>query len=115
MTGGAGEDKFVLKRFADANSRDEVTDFTSGDDVILANTTSNSETTLDAMRTVLGLYWTNDSNFDDSTSDTNASDQNDTLIYNFGRDGVRGGGDDILMMVLEDYTEELTFADFEII
>ena len=115
LTGGAGEDRFVLKRTADANSRDEVTDFTSGDDVILANTTSSNETTLVAMRAALSIYWTNNSNFNDSTSGTNDSDQNDILIYNFGADGVRGGGDDILMMVLEDYSEELLFTDFDVI
>jgi Ca2+-binding RTX toxin-like protein len=114
LFGGAGEDIFVLHHeFSDVAHRDDVADFTSGDR-ILVNTRSGRETSLAALREALNIDWTQSSDFSNSTS-SNQSRLDDTLVYSRGADKTFGTRDDILLMVLEDYTEELTVADFFIV
>jgi Ca2+-binding RTX toxin-like protein len=114
LFGGAGEDIFVLHHeFSDVAHRDDVADFTSGDR-ILVNTRSGRETSLAALREALNIDWTQSSDFSNSTS-SNQSRLDDTLVYSRGADRTFGTRDDILLMVLEDYTEELTVADFFIV
>ena len=122
LFGRAGNDKFALNLRGTVNDVDIVTDFStvSGNtDVILVDTLSNGqEPNLVALKAATNINWSNNSHYRPSgiqTSSTNDRHIKDTIIYNVGIDGVSNTNDDIILMVLEDYTTPLTFADFEIV
>jgi len=94
-----------------ASDLDIVIDFERGDK-IQVDTPSGAETTLEALKTAANLRWTQDSNYDTRTS-TNDPNIDDTVIYD--TQGTADTSDDIVLMVLEDYTTALTITDFDII
>ncbi len=111
LTGGTGNDIFVLT-IGSTEAKDAVTDFGVGTDKIRVDTSAGNETTLDALRTAANLRWTNDTN-EATTGSTNDASTNDTVIYN--TKGTADTSDDVIIMVLEDYSTALTIDNFEII
>lgn len=106
--GGDGDDVFVLDTVNSTNhDLDTVTDFGQGTDAIRVDTVSGTETTLDAPLTAANLRITNDSN---QSGDTTL---NDTILY--ATQGTSETSDDVMLMVLEDYAEDLTMAQFEVV
>ena len=115
LEGGAGDDIFVLNLSGTSNDLDTVLDFsnsTGDNDKIQVDTTNGNESSLAALKTAANIYWTNNSNFSSSSGTNNAS-INDTVIYT--TKGTADTSDDFALMMLEDYTTELTFADFDIV
>ncbi|MGC6475269.1 MAG: hypothetical protein ACON41_01350 [Parvibaculales bacterium] len=110
LTGGLGDDIFVLD-IASTETKDAVTDFGTGTDKIRVDTTAGNDTTLTALQNAANLRWTNDTN--EATGSTNDASTNDTVIYN--TKGTEDTSDDVIIMVLEDYTTALTIDNFEII
>ena len=110
LTGGAGDDIFKLD-IASSETKDAVTDFGTGTDKIRVDTTAGNETTLTALQNAANIRWTNDTN--EATGSTNDANINDTVIYN--TKGTADTSDDVIIMVLEDYTTALTINDFEIV
>ncbi len=117
LSGGGDTDLFVLNLGGTSNDLDTVTDFHHGDK-IRVDTSNGNESSLAALKTAANIYWTNNSSYiprgGTDTSPTNARNIRDTIIYNVGRDGRANTGDDIILMVLEDYNSPLTIADFDI-
>ena len=126
LAGGAGNDIFVLQN----SGEDWVRDFSfvglqgatsiifrpnyGGDDQIRVDTPLGTETTLEALKAAANIRWTNDSDagrLPDSYS--NDSEINDTIIYD--TQGTERLGDDVILMVLEDYTQDLTIAQFDVV
>ena len=115
LDGGAGDDTFVLNLSGTSNDFTAVLDFsntTGNDDKIRVDTTNGNESSLAALKAAANIYWTNNSNFSSSSGTNNAS-INDTVIYT--TKGTADTSDDFALMMLEDYTTELTFADFDIV
>ncbi|MGB0343172.1 MAG: M10 family metallopeptidase C-terminal domain-containing protein [Parvibaculales bacterium] len=110
FTGGAGNDRFVLELGSAARAKDAVTDFASGDK-LRVDTANGNETTLTALQNAADIRWTNDTN--EATGSTNNAAVNDTVIY--WKNGTPSNSDDVVIMVLEDYTTALTMTDFEIV
>jgi Ca2+-binding RTX toxin-like protein len=108
LTGGAGNDIFVLELTATA--ADAVTDFASGDK-IRVDTANGNETTLTALRDAADIRWTNNTN--QATGSTNDAGTNDTVIYD--TKGTATTADDVVIMVLEDYTSALTMTQFDVV
>lgn len=63
---------------------------------------------LSKMKELLNLDWTNNSN-------QRGTATNDTIIYNVGSDNALGGGDGDIIVILEDFTTELTFDMFDLL
>jgi hypothetical protein len=106
LTGGAGNDVFVLK----TGGKDAVTDFASGDK-IRVDTSAGNETTLTALRDAANLRWTNNTN--EATDGTNDALINDTVIYD--TKGTASTSDDVVIMVLEDFSTALSITNFDIV
>ena len=116
LTGGVGDDIFVLSLSSTGNDFTAVLDFnnsTGNDDKIRVDTTNGNESTLAALKAAANIYWTNNSDFSSHSSGDDDSTVNDTIIYSTA--GTADTSDDFALMVLEDYTTELTFADFDIV
>ena len=103
---GAGNDVFVLK----TGGKDAVTDFASGDK-IRVDTSAGNETTLTALRDAANLRWTNNTN--EATGGTNDALINDTVIYD--TKGTASTSDDVVIMVLEDFSTALSITNFDIV
>ena len=115
LYGGAGDDIFALNLggrgtyTADPlgtgptqfNELDTVKDFGNGTDKIRVDTAAGNETTTDALKAAANINWRNDGT--------------DTTIYRNGADGTANTADDVALMVLEDYTEDLTITQFDIV
>jgi len=130
LCGSRGDDIFVLyhgEHAASETNRDTVIDFSSGtasgyssfdgstsggEDKIRVDTALGTETTLASLKTAAEIRWTNSSKFDTGTI-YNDKSLNDTMIY--ATQGTADTADDIIIMVLEDYSAELTFDNFEIV
>ena len=112
LVGGAGSDKFVID-FANLEEADIVTDFGYGKDKIRMNVdddilaavkgASGNDAKLELLRNELGLDWSSD-NYVDTSTKSNDAEKADTVITL--------NGDDVL--VLEDYTDDLDFTQFDI-
>ena len=112
LVGGAGSDKFVID-FANLEEADIVTDFGYGKDKIRMNVdddilaavkgASGNDAKLELLRNELGLDWSSD-NYVDTGTKSNDAEKADTVITL--------NGDDVL--VLEDYTDDLDFTQFDI-
>ena len=116
LTGGVGDDIFVLSLSSTGNDFTAVLDFsnsTGNDDKIRVDTTNGNESSLAALKAAANIYWTNNSDFSSHSSGDDDSTVNDTIIYSTA--GTADTSDDFALMVLEDYTTELTFADFDIV
>ncbi len=112
LTGGTGNDIFVLHNTVATDNVDEVTDFGVGTDKIRVDTTNGNETTLNALLTSADLHISKAHHADPSS--TNDTGVMDTLIWN--KKGYENRPDVYtLVMVLEDYTTDLTIDNFEII
>ena len=116
LSGGSGDDIFVLGD--KAQGEDHVRDFTRNSyytDRIRIDTDTGSETTLNALYAAANIRVDNTQNYSgDFVSGSNSSSRNDTQIYD--TNGTAGDtSDDILLMVLEDYTTPLTINDFLIV
>lgn len=120
LGGGKGNDFFVLGT-AD-EGRDTVRDFShgtasgyasydgttdGGNDQTRVDTANGNETTLAALKANAQIRWTQDSNTSGDHS------KNDTIIY--ATKGTADTSDDVVIMVLEDFTEELTMAMFDVV
>ena len=110
LTGGSGNDFFVLNLGGTSNDLDTVTDFSSSDK-IRVDTPNGNETTLAAIRAAANIRWEKAHAANPDSS--NDSGVMDTIIYGTG--GTADTGDDIRLMVLEDYTTDLTPTQFDII
>ena len=109
LDGSLGNDVYVLG--ARGEGRDNVVFArTNGDmDKIRVDTANGNETTLAALKTAANLRWTNDSDSGvASFFNLGGSGAHDTIIYN------TNGGDEILM-VLFNFTTDLTIDMFDII
>ena len=104
MTGGAGNDVFTVLPYLQT---DFVTDFSDGDK-IRVDVNGHSATRLTKVSTYGKIRWTNTENHG---GDKNI---NDTAIY-YTQGTKHHFGDDQLVMVLEDYTEDLTMAHFDVV
>ena len=82
-----------------------------GNDRIRVDTAGGDEVTIEALQTNAQIRWTRDSNYETSSRNTAARD--DTVIY--ATQGTADIADDIVLMVLEDFAEELTMAHFEVV
>jgi len=90
--------------------KDAVTDFASGDK-IRVDTSAGNETTLTALRDAANLRWTNNTN--EATGGTNDALINDTVIYD--TKGTASTSDDVVIMVLEDFSTALSITNFDIV
>ncbi len=114
LSGGAGDDIFVLNLNKLSTDLDLVADFEAGANQIRANGSGGDDGSLANIKTNLNIDWTNNTKHQfGSTSNDLAV--NDTVIYWLGADGALGGGDDVELMVLADYTDALTLSHFDII
>ena len=108
MTGDGGDDVFKLE--TNHSEKDIVIDFNKGDKIGV-DTTAGSESTLAALKTATEIDWVNTANHDTGTA-TNDSTANDTVI--FDTQGTVDAADDVVIMVLEDYTGALVIGDFDV-
>jgi Ca2+-binding RTX toxin-like protein len=111
LTGGREDDNFILE-LAD-RAEDIITDFGTGSDKLRVET-SATITDLATLKLGANIAWTNNSNHS-STSSTNDAAINDTIISWWGSDEMFGTSDDEIVMVLEDYTTDLVYTDFDIV
>ena len=120
LTGGAGNDIFVVSADdgTDLAGADLVTDFASGDKVQISlsqddiNTIkgeANAAAKLIKLLELANLEVTNNADAGHSTTD---KPDNDTVLTNKGANKALGGDDDTVLMILEDYSTDLTFDDF---
>jgi hypothetical protein len=130
LSGGKGHDLFVLYQGFHAEGEvnlDHVHDFSrdsssgnsskdgtadGGSDRIRVDTDAGNETTLDALRVAANIRWAQDSNYSGEESGYNDGGLNDTIIYDTR--GTVDISDDIMLMVLEDFTQELTMDFFKV-
>ena len=108
MTGDGGNDTFELE--ITHSDKDIVTDFAKGDKIGV-DTTAGTESTLVALKAAADIDWVNTANHDTGTT-TNDSTANDTVISD--TQGTTDTADDVVIMVLEDYTGELVIGDFSV-
>ena len=117
LIGGSGDDIFVLRH----TGENWVLDFGDGGDRIRVNTPLGTETTLEALKAAANIRWsigTGTGNGDgtglgigrDATSRWYGNV--DTIIYDTR--GTETTDDDVILMVLVGYTQELTMADFDV-
>ena len=113
LVGDAGNDIFVLGD--KMQGEDHVIDFRWGDDRIRIVTDTGSETTLTALYAAANIRVDNTQNYSgDFDTTQNSLRVNDTQIYDTnGTDD--NTSDDILLMVLEDFTAALTIDMFLIV
>ena len=116
LAGEAGADTFVLYQDSapiDGTDLDIVADFTFGEDLIRVDTADGDETTLADLQANAQIRW--EQRHVETEPITNDAAVLDTVIYNIGEDRSPGTDDDIMLMVLEDVTDELTLAQFDIV
>ena len=113
LVGYTGNNIFVLGD--KTQGEDHVRDFGWGDNRIRIVTDTGSETTLTALYAAANIRVDNTQNYSgDFVSGQNSSSYDDTQIYHTnGTDS--DTSDDILLMVLEDFTRDLTIDDFLIV
>ena len=113
LDGGAGDDIFALGE--KMQGVDHVTDF-STDDKIRIDTITGDEQTLTALYQAADIRIDNSQNYagDFSKNWSNDANINDTQIYHTN-DTASDTSDDILLMVLQDFTTTLTLDMFDII
>ena len=119
LIGGTGADRFMLD-LPPASGQDHVLDFTpeEGDLIVLrlSGKSQNHGLSLDQIKDVSEIRWTNDSDAGrkNTAQITVKNDRavNDTIIYN--TKGTADTGDDLIIMVLEDFSTELTLSHFDI-
>ena len=105
LYGGGGQDVFVL-----GNDKDVVKDFALGADKIQIDLEDKDPTTLEALLSAADLRIDKLVVNDDSS---NSQDRTDTYIY--ARNSTDTTEDDIVLMVLEDISTDLSVADFSIL
>ena len=105
LHGGDGDNVFVL-----GSDLDVVKDFTQGSDTIQIALDDADTSTIDALLTAAGLR-TAQEVVNDYHSDY--QDRTDTYIYD--NNGTANIADDTALMVLEDFSQDLTVSDFSII
>ena len=108
MTGDGGNDTFALE--ITLSDKDIVTDFAKGDKIGV-DTTAGTESTLVALKAAADIDWVNTANHDTGTT-TNDASSNDTVISD--TQGTTNTADDVVIMVLEDYTTTLVIGDFSV-
>ena len=125
IQGGEDNDIFVLNLGGGVNNLDIVRDFSfgtvsghsyysgktiGGDDKIRVDIGDSTVTTLEELKSAVNIRWTNDTTRSGTLNDRNI---NDTIIY--ATQGTVDTTDDIILMVLDDYAEDLTLAQFDIV
>ncbi|MEG9862055.1 MAG: VCBS domain-containing protein [Parvularculales bacterium] len=126
LHGSFGSDIYVLyqeTQVAGEVNLDEVLGFfNSGtpigsNDRIRVDTSAGNETTLEALKNAASIRWTQDRDYDYADGVRHAHNQrhiNDTIIYD--TNGTEfNTGDDIVLMVLIDYSDELALSSFEVV
>ena len=117
FAGDGGSDAFVIWSQGRVVVRD-FTHVTGGEmDKIGVDTTAEDESTIAAIKAATNLYWTNTTEIGETIA-TNDENINDTIIHRIvgAKDGDGNSEtDDIQVMVLLDFTTELTIDMFEII
>lgn len=114
IAGGEGVDTFVLYQESDVvggRDLDIVLDFTLGDDLIRLEAVLDDTPTLEELQASANIRWEQRHVETDTQYNDNAA--LDTVIYS--TEGTLQTGDDIMLMVLEDFTDELTLAQFDIV
>lgn len=111
LLGSGYDNDFVLRHLASQAEPvlDVVVNFGHGNDKIRVDTPQGTEATLQEIKDALKIRWDNSGNYDTGT-ESNDANINDTVIYYTG-----GSGPDVPIMVLEDYNEDLTMAQFEVV
>ena len=110
--GGAGNDDFVLILADGSRAQDIVTDFASGDQIKIALSNANNtlvtaeNTDTDKLAKLLELA--------EITTAINANHGPTSPTNNTFTNGTPDTNDDAVVMVLEDYTTDLNYADFVI-
>lgn len=123
LSGGLGDDIFVLNLAGSDGDKDIVIGFSSRTvfgreekNKIRVDTTNGNENTLDALKAAANIRWVRD-DVDSSVFPgfvvTNDTRIRDTIIY--ATKGTAVTTDDVVLMVLEDFTETLTMAHFEVV
>lgn len=116
LSGGIHDDIFVLNLTGGEGDEDIVIDFGTScvcGNIIRVDTADSDETTTHDLQDAANIRWTNNTNYS-AVSSTNDADIFDTIIY-ATQDTANDISDDVILMVLEDFTEELTMADFEVV
>ncbi len=129
LFGGGGDDIFVLDLNRGTDDWDNIYDFSSGtvsgsrsynnttrggNDKIRVDIDDTTVTTLADLKFAANIRWTSDTSHDRSDdSSLNflfANRTNDTIIYD--TQNTESTADDVILMVLEDFTAPLTLAHF---
>ena len=107
LTGGAGNDIFVLENDG-VSDHDIIKDFEKGDLIGLEGLPA--EQSLASYLVMLNLAI-------DLSQNRSGTEDNDAVIVHLGADQATGGGDDRILLILEDYapSEGLDLSDFIIL
>ena len=114
LAGEAGADTFVLYQESIPDGEtvlDIVVDFTIGEDLIRVEADPSDTTTLEELKTNAKIRW--EQRHVETEPITNDATVLDTVIYLAKKRLITD--DDIMLMVLEDVTDELTLAQFDIV
>lgn len=124
LTGGADDDFFVLDLDGARNEYDIVADWLTGADKIRVDTATGTETDIATLfaNAQIGAA-TGVSRAALTIRGVKNGNQEDTAIYSLGADGIVGStgdatlgrGDDVLLMVLVDWSDTLTISHFDIV
>ena len=108
MTGDGGDDVFKLE--TNHSEKDIVIDFNKGDKIKVV-TMAGTESDLNALKAAAQIDWVNTADHPTGTA-TNDGAINDTVISD--TQGTLDAADDVVIMVLEDYTTVLVIGDFDV-
>ena len=121
IAGGAGNDIFVLELAAGKRATDVVTDFATGDKIQVDVTPSqltainllpNDPAKVALLESYLFFETSNDSNYATGNASNDAGINDTVITFNNGN---QNPSDDVVVMVLEDWTADLTLAQFDLV
>ena len=121
LIGGAGNDIFVLETNGSNRATDVVTDFAATDKIqidltpthlALVNSLGNDAVKFEMAKNLAALKIANNSNYATGNASNDAT-INDTVITH--DNGTANTADDVVVMVLEDWTADLTFSQLDLV
>lgn len=121
LIGGAGNDIFVLETNGSNRATDVVTDFAATDKIqidltpthlALVNSLGNDAVKFEMAKNLAALKIANKSNYATGNTSNDAT-INDTVITH--DNGTANTADDVVVMVLEDWTADLTFSQLDLV
>ena len=121
IAGGAGNDIFVLELATGKRATDVVTDFATGDKIQVdvtptqltaINLLPNDPAKVALLESYLFFETSNDSNYATGNASNDASVNDTVITFNNGNQDT---SDDVVVMVLEDWTADLTFTQFDLV